>query len=320
MWLQSSPWSKAVNSSLLCLVSMATLQSSIVGVNGVFVFNVSDLTHRTLPAFEQNFLKITNYALQKENTAYLFTRIALSSAGVGKEKGVGGIERFKDMLKGLVSAVDERNSTIPVTFPRYSGVLQALQGLKREFEKNIHNATDHSPPRLQYKCCDGPPPIYRYQGRYREEVNISRECWGQTPETASQVFRLRADGAFHLMKKNYENNTALLWQYVASLDGHFVQFPSKNRHCDHNGNSVSPLTMRWMMEKVLQQRLNLVLLLDAGNHMLHTAVSSSDQAPVQHWLMAKEAAKRVVNELVAMDRVSVIVLTNQSVFTPPGCR
>lgn len=108
MWLHSSPWSKALNSSLLCLVSMATLQSTIVGVNGVFVFNVSGLTHRTLPAFEQNFLKITNYALQKENTADLFTRIALSSAGVGKEKGVGGMERFKDMLKGLVSAVDER--------------------------------------------------------------------------------------------------------------------------------------------------------------------------------------------------------------------
>lgn len=67
------------------------------------------------------------------------------------------------------------------------------------------------------------------------------------------------------------------------------------------------LSRRWMMEKVLQQRLNLVLLLDAGNHMLHTTVSSNGQAPVQHWLMAKEAAKRVVNELVATDRVVVVV-------------
>ena len=58
---------------------------------------------------------------------------------------------------------------------------------------------------------------------------------------------------------------------------------------------------RWMVDKLLQQKLNLVILLDASEKM-NSAVRVVFP-PVQHLAMAKHAVRRIVKELAFVDRV-----------------
>ena len=57
-----------------------------------------------------------------------------------------------------------------------------------------------------------------------------------------------------------------------------------------------------MVDKLLQQKLNLVILLDAGEKM--NSLVRGTFPPIAHLNMAKHAVKRLVKELAFVDRVS----------------
>ena len=125
----------------------------------------------------------------------------------GPSPRAAGSEVSVDGLKQLVTTLKVQLDT------KYSNALRALTNVKEEFERNIQSPADPSPGRQQQRhlqeCCeyrrDVPPPLrtspgYRYEGRYRDEVNVSMECVGLAADTSQTRFALRAEDTYRAMK------------------------------------------------------------------------------------------------------------------------
>nr|KAG5689928.1 hypothetical protein BaRGS_015616 [Batillaria attramentaria] len=61
-------------------------------------------------------------------------------------------------------------------------------------------------------------------------------------------------------------------------------------------------TKKWVVDKLLQDKLNLVILMDAGAGMNSYTPGGPPSPPVTHWNMATAAASRIVHELAATDK------------------
>lgn len=166
------------------------------------VFNADDFRTTALPAFERKFVTYATEALQNDSVADLFTRNIHRGSGrrgQGRSQGQAGLSHddLKQMLNRLKVKVDTK----------YSNTVGALMRVKEEFERHVQHPSLGPSSGPQQPCCytgpgvpPGLAPGLRYEGRYRDQVNVTRECVAKTQAASSTPFTMKDEDVVSLMK------------------------------------------------------------------------------------------------------------------------
>ena len=176
-----------------------------------FVFKVDEFQNVALPAFEKTFLTFASDALQNESVTDLFVRNLHRGSGrrrrpAGVARGQGPSEMSRQSLKQMMEQLKVKVDR------KYSDAVRALTLLKEEFERNMNSSLSPRSRQLVPCCSPGPRgspssplllPGYRYEGRYRDFVNVTQECVGKRADAAQTPFTLQAEDAFRLMKVSF---------------------------------------------------------------------------------------------------------------------
>ncbi|XP_021342347.1 VWFA and cache domain-containing protein 1-like isoform X2 [Mizuhopecten yessoensis] len=160
-------------------------------------------------------------------------------------------------------------------------------------------------------CCNVNTSPGSYEGRLRQNVDLNKPCIGTK---GGNLFRTDVWASLQHLQQSYVDTPTVLWQYFSTTDGYFTQYPSSNRHCDSQGNLISPLTQEWFVDKLFMERKNIMIVYDVG--------ASSDlvvgPANMTASTYIHEAVLRILDTLTPDDQVNVVAF-NDTAHVPTQC-
>ncbi|XP_060596105.1 VWFA and cache domain-containing protein 1-like [Ruditapes philippinarum] len=103
---------------------------------------------------------------------------------------------------------------------KFNGPIQALNNLKTAIEDEIGNFRTST---SIVECCQARGTTYN--SRFRSTVNMNEACITKSENSPSSI-RYPNNRIVEVMKKNYQENPELKWQYLGTEDGILLNYPS----------------------------------------------------------------------------------------------
>ncbi|XP_070569588.1 VWFA and cache domain-containing protein 1-like [Ptychodera flava] len=133
-------------------------------------------------------------------------------------------------------------------------------------------------------------------------IDINTACERVSPEAKNDARRLPTR-VIDVMKRNYEENSGIKWQYFGNEGGVFTIYPANSRSaCDDYDSRYRP----WYVETATPEPKNVVIVIDKSSSM------STEHEGRTLMQIAKEAAITVVETMNPNDKVSLYRTTSST--------
>ncbi|XP_033744962.1 VWFA and cache domain-containing protein 1-like [Pecten maximus] len=221
--------------------------------------------------------------------------------------------RKHDEVK-LINGMAEFNRIHTKVLLHLSTVHGVVLNLTSAIEKELDDHEHGIPPKTIIPlpvCCSVDSSHGSYEGRLRQKVDLTKPCIGTR---GGDLFQTDVLASLQHMKQNYQDTPAVLWQYFSTVDGHFTQYPSSNRHCDSQGHLISPLTQEWFVDKLFMEKKNVVIVYDVG--VIAGMVVGPENRTMSMYI--HEAVLRILDTLTPDDQVNVVAF-NDTAHAPTQC-
>ena len=167
---------------------------------------------------------------------------------------------------------------------------RVVQKLKEEVEKSWNTPPVTTPTECcQVKYSSG----LEYDSRFRSKVDLSSICVKISKNASSNPIHV-ADNVKEVMRKNLRDNPVIKWQYFASEQGVYWNYPAFEDKADCR--AYDPRFRPFYVETATPEPKDVVLVIDHSGSMGAQARMSA----------AKEAAKTVLKTMNPRDRVSFL--------------
>jgi len=174
---------------------------------------------------------------------------------------------------------------------------QVVQKLKEAVEKSWETPPGTTPTECcQVKYSSG----LEYDSRFRSKVGLSSICVKISKNAPSNPIHV-ADAVKEALKTNSRDNPVIKWQYFASEQGVYWNYPAFEDKADCR--AYDPRFRPFSVETATPEPKDVVLVIDHSGSMNPSRMTAT-----------KEAAKTVLNTMNPRDRVSFLsFLRNQSI-------
>ena len=163
----------------------------------------------------------------------------------------------------------------------------------RKLKQAVESSWPTSPATNPTECCqiENSQKRLEYDSRFRNKVYLNSLCV-KVSESAPSSRKYVADSVLEKMKDNMQRYPVIKWQYFASEDGILANFPAFEDKADCR--SYDPRFRPFYVETATPEPKDVVLVIDTSGSMHGNRI-----------LVAKEAAKTVLNTMNPRDRVSI---------------
>ncbi|XP_070554595.1 VWFA and cache domain-containing protein 1-like [Ptychodera flava] len=186
---------------------------------------------------------------------------------------------------------------------RFLSSVEAVQKLRDAVQSSISSAGSE-----WRQCCEFEEDELTYSSRFGRAIDTDTACERLSPDARNDASRLPVS-VVDVMKRNYEDNSGIKWQFFGSEDGVFTIYPASSRSsCDDYDSRYRP----WYVETATPEPKNVVIVIDKSSSM---SIQHDGRTLMQ---IAKEAAITVVETMNPNDKVNVIAFSD-TVSTPSRC-
>lgn len=181
------------------------------------------------------------------------------------------------------------SSLIPTVAAEVSGKFKQRFLVAQRLKQAVESSWPRSPPTNPTECCRIESETgLEYDSRFRKKVDFSRVCVKE-PEGASG--KHVADSVVTEMKNIMKDHPFIKWQYFASEEGMYTNFPAFEDTADCR--SYDPRFRPFYVETATPEPKD-VFVIDSSGSMSGSRI-----------VVAKEAAKTFLNTMNPRDRVSI---------------
>ncbi|XP_078384872.1 VWFA and cache domain-containing protein 1-like [Oculina patagonica] len=234
--------------------------------------------------------------------ARLFRRALTKLATDGL--GVSDLQEHFDKLPFTETLVNGR-TIIPNMAAEVSVKFKDRFLVVRKLKQAVESSWPKSPTTNPAECCQiaNSPSGLEYDSRFRKKVDFSRVCV-KIPEGALSSREYVADSVVAKMEEIMKDHPFIKWQYFASEDGTYTNFPAFEDMADCR--SYDPRFRPFYVETATPEPKDVVLVIDKSGSM------SLKRMPV-----AKEAAKTLLSTMNPRDRIGLVKFSSFA-ETPTG--
>ncbi len=163
----------------------------------------------------------------------------------------------------------------------------------RKLKEAVESSWPKSPTTSPTECCQiaSSSSGLEYDSRFRKKVDFSRVCV-KIPEGAQSSREYVADSVVAKMEEIMKDHPFIKWQYFASEDGTYTNFPAFEDTADCR--SYDPRFRPFYVETATPEPKDVVLVIDRSGSMDRDG----------RIRVAKEAAKTLLSTMNPRDRVS----------------
>ncbi|XP_078384871.1 VWFA and cache domain-containing protein 1-like [Oculina patagonica] len=223
--------------------------------------------------------------------------------------GVDDLQEHFDKLKFTETSVDG-SSIIPKLAAEVSGKFRERFLVVRKLKEAVESSwLMESPTTNPTECCQiaNSPNGLEYDSRFRKlKVDFSRVCV-KIPVDAQASREYVADSVVNKMKDLMKNHEFIKWQYFASEDGTYTNFPAFEDTADCR--SYDPRFRPFYVETATPEPKDVVLVIDRSGSM-------REEGRIK---VAREATKTLLSTMNPRDRIGLVTFSTFA-ETPTGHR
>ncbi|KAL9960914.1 hypothetical protein ACROYT_G034422 [Oculina patagonica] len=229
------------------------------------------------------------------------TLLKLATDGLG----VSDLQDHFDKLQFTETAVDG-SSIIPNVAADVSVKFKDRFLVVRKLKQAVESSWPTYPTTNPTECCQiaSSSSGLEYDSRFRKKVDFSRVCV-KIPDGAQSSRKHVADSVVAKMKDMMKDHPFIKWQYFASEDGTYTNFPAFEDTADCR--SYDPRFRPFYVETATPEPKDVVLVIDKSGSM-------REEGRIK---VAREAAKTLLSTMNPRDRIGLVKFSHFA-ETPTG--